>query len=439
MKRVSVLGLGYIGLPTAITAALSGYDVCGFDTNQEKIKKINAGDPLIFEPEVADLLWKVIKDQSFKAYSDLHYADCFIIAVPTPFKENKTADLSCVFAAGEVIAKRLRPGNLVILESTVPVGTTEKLAQQLEEASGLRVGMDFFIAFCPERVLPGKIFKELISNDRVIGGICQRSCELARSFYAKFVKGFLHITDDKTAEMVKLIENSSRDVQIAFANQVAGMCEQAGLDPYQVIELANKHPRIKILSPTCGVGGHCIAVDPWFLIETFPQSTALLKTARLVNDSKPYKVVEQVYDKVQELKNLGEHRPKTLLLGATYKPDVNDIRESPALKIMQELSLNQHLLELCIYDPYVPPHIFAQYGVTYPTDLWKGLAWADIIVVLVKHKQFYLLREEAFIGKAIIDTCGLLNDIRAKHSQELLEGAIKTEYLQGKKKVVAGQ
>lgn len=438
MKRVSVLGLGYIGLPTAIIAAQSGYEVSGFDIDQEKIKKINAGDSLIFEPEIADHLWKVLKNQSFKASTDLHYADCFIIAVPTPFKENKTADLSSVFSAAEFIAKRLRPGNLVILESTVPVGTTEKLAGLLEETSGLRVGMDFFIAFCPERVLPGKIFKELVSNDRVIGGICQRSCELASSFYSKFVKGFLHVTDDKTAEMVKLIENSARDVQIAFANQVAGMCEQAGLDPYQVIDLANKHPRIKILSPSCGVGGHCIAVDPWFLIETFPQSTALLKTARLVNDSKPHKVVEQIHDKVHELKGLGELRPRILLLGATYKPDVNDIRESPALKIMQELCINQHLFELCVYDPYVSSHLFAQYGVTSPTDLWKGLNWADIVVILVKHRQFYLLREDVFGGKAVIDTCGLLNDIRNKQAQELLDGAIKTDYSQSKR-VVAEQ
>ena len=425
MKRISIVGLGYIGLPTAIQAAQAGYDVYGFDINPEKIKKINAGDPTIFEPELTDRLWKALKTGLFKAFTDLQYADCFVVAVPTPFKENKTADLAHVFHAGKIIAKRLMPGNLVILESTVPVGTTEKLAQLLEEHSGLKLGIDFFVAYCPERVLPGKIFKELVENDRVVGGICQQSCELAYQFYSKFVKGFLHVTDDKTAEMVKLVENTSRDVQIALANQIAGMCDKAGIDPYQVIELANKHPRVKILSPTCGVGGHCIAVDPWFLIESFPQETALLQVARSINDAKPVKVVENVLTKVQELKISGIERPKVLALGLAFKPDVDDIRQSPALAIVQKLATKSDLLELHVYDHKVAKEEISARGLKQVSDLWQAAAWADIILVLVKHKEFTLMREETFGDKIVIDTCGLQHEIQLRQSHTLLEGATK--------------
>lgn len=428
MKRVSVLGLGYIGLPTAILAAQAGYNVCGFDINHEKVKKINTGNPTIFEPEITERLWETLKEKNFKAYTDLQYADYFIITVPTPFKENKTADLSYVFSAGEIIAQRLRPGNLILLESTVPVGTTEKLSLQLEELSGLKVGIDFFVAHCPERVLPGKIFKELISNDRIVGGICQRSCELAHAFYAKFVKGFIHVCDDKTAEMIKLIENSSRDVMIAFANQVASMCDQAGLDPYHVIELANKHPRVKILNPTCGVGGHCIAIDPWFLVQTFPESTALLKTARMINDAKPYQILEEIYNKAQELKNLGTEVPQILVLGLTYKPDVDDIRESPALKIAQELQQKNNILKLQAYDPNVCQEVMSSLDFDQPQNLAAGIAWADIVVILVKHKEFYHLREDDLNDKVIIDSCGLMYDLRNRHAQDFLEGAMKTSY-----------
>lgn len=428
MKRVSVLGLGYIGLPTAILAAQAGYQVSGFDTNQEKVKKINTGNPTIFEPEITERLWETLKDNNFKAYADLQYSDYFVIAVPTPFKENKSADLSYVFAAGECIAQRLRPGNLVILESTVPVGTTEKLTLQLEELSGLKVGIDFFVAHCPERVLPGRIFKELVTNDRIVGGICQRSCELAQAFYAKFVKGFIHVSDDKTAEMVKLIENSSRDVMIAFANQVAGMCEQAGLDPHHVIELANKHPRVKILKPTCGVGGHCIAIDPWFLIETFPEETSLLKAARIINDSKPFQVLQTIVNKAQELKNLGVEKPHILTLGLTYKQDVDDIRESPALKIAQELGQKSDFFDLQVFDPNVPQATITALDFKSPQSLLKGIAWADLVVILVKHKEFFHIREEILCDKVVIDSCGLLYDLRTRHTQDFLEGAIKTSY-----------
>ncbi len=426
MKRVSILGLGYIGLPTAIQAAQSGYNVFGFDIDHEKVKRVNNGDPVIFEPELSDRLWKTLKNGSLKAFTELQYADYFIIAVPTPFKENKTADVRHVFNAAETIAKRLMPGNIVILESTVPLGTTEKLAVFLEDNSGLKLGIDFFVAYCPERVLPGKIFKELVENDRIIGGICQRSSDLAHQFYSKFVKGFIYITDDKTAEMVKLIENTNRDVQIAFANQVAAMCYNVGLDPYQVIELANKHPRVKILTPMCGVGGHCIAVDPWFLIETFPNDSDLLRAARKINDTKPLRVIERVVRKVEDLRNIGIAKPKVLALGLSFKPDVDDIRESPALAIATALNTKSNLLELKTYDHNVNKEIILQQGLDLISDVWQGIEWADIILVLVKHKEFILMRDDTFDNKILIDTCGLLHDIHIKHSQAALEGALKT-------------
>jgi len=422
MKRISIVGLGYIGLPTAIAAAQAGYEVFGFDVDNEKVKRINSGDPVIFEPELSDRLWKVLKNGRFKAYADLQYADCFVITVPTPFKEDKTADLSYVNKACEFVAKRLMPGNLVILESTVPVGTTERLAIQLEELTKLKFSSDFFVSHCPERVLPGRIFKELEENDRVIGGMCQKACDLSRIFYSSFVKGFLHITDEKTAEIVKLVENSSRDVQIAFANQVASMCATAGIDPFHVIDLANKHPRVKILTPGCGVGGHCLAVDPYFLIETFPEDTELLAAARKVNNLRPYQIIKKILYKTESLKILGIHRPKVLALGVTFKPNVDDIRESPALTIVRELNKKTDLFDLYVYDSHVPRELFERLDISYNNNLWDLLQNADIIVALVKHREFEFIPKEIFDNKILIDTCGMFHDIQASLSKSLLEG-----------------
>lgn len=426
MKRISVLGLGYIGLPTAILAAESGYDVFGFDTNKEKITSILSGDPTIHEPEITERLINALKRKNFTVSATLEYADCFLITVPTPLKKNKKADLKHVFHAGDHIAKRLMPGNLIIVESTVPVGTTEKLAQRIEEATGLQAGVQFFIAHCPERGLPGVLFKELIENDRVIGGICQKSCNLAYLFYSKFVKGFLHVTDDKSAELVKLIENSSRDVQIAFANQVASMCYRAGLDPYQVIELANKHPRVSILSPTCGVGGHCIAVDPQFLIEGFPQDTKLLKISREVNENKPHQVIEKLLAKINELNEFGTHKPRVIGLGLSFKPNVDDIRESPALLIAQELTAKKEVLDFIAYDPYVKRETIKKFDIPFAQNLEKEIAASDIILILVKHKDFLTVSENAFCNKIVLDSCGLLYDIQKLHNKKMLGGATRT-------------
>jgi UDP-N-acetyl-D-mannosaminuronic acid dehydrogenase len=425
MKRISVIGMGYIGLPTAILVAQSEYEVFGFDIDLEKINMINKGQINVSEPGMKDHLLTVLRKGTFKACKDLQYAECFVITVQTPVRENKLADLSYVFAAGEHVAKRLMPGNLVILESTVPVGTTEKLAMQLEEISGLKMGVDFFVSHCPERVVPGKIFKELVENDRVIGGMCSKACELSRRFYSKFVKGVLHITDDKTAEMVKLVENSCRDVQIAFANQVAAMSEKAGVNPFQVIEFANKHPRVKILSPGVGVGGHCVAVDPYFLIESFPDQTALLKTARQINNDKTCQVRDRIFKHIEQLKNRGIEKPKVCILGITFKPNVDDIRESPALKIVLELNRKRDTIDLSVFDPYVCVGDMHKLGISIKDDLIQDITDADLVAVLVKHKEFEKLPASIFEGKRFVDPCGFRYDLQVKKSKAILSGSTR--------------
>ncbi|MFH0898430.1 MAG: nucleotide sugar dehydrogenase [bacterium] len=425
MKRISVIGLGYIGLPTALVAAEAGYTVFGYDINKEKVAKINAGNPPILEGDIKQRLARVLRKNNFKASTNLEYADCFIITVQTPF-ENGKANLDYVFRAADQIAQRIMPGNLIIVESTIPVGTTEKLALHIEENSDFKLGEDFFIAHCPERGIPGKIFGELIDNDRVIGGLDQKACDLAYLFYSRFVKGFLHITDDKSAEMVKLIENSSRDVQIAFANQVASMCYAIGIDPYHVIELANKHPRVNILSPTCGVGGHCIAVDPLFLVQNFPNETKLLQTARAINDAKPYSIIKKLLTKVEELQDYGLERPKVLGLGLTFKPDVDDIRESPALQIAQELKVKTDLFDFVAYDPHIRKEDLLELNIPSTDDFQKELRSADIILILVKHSKFLLIPEETYCSKVVIDSCGLLYDLQKQVSNNILAGTTKT-------------
>lgn len=426
MKRIAVLGLGYIGLPTAILTAECGYKVFGFDIDEQKVQRLNMGDATIVEPEINTRLTNALKNKNLLISASLHYADCFIIAVPTPIKSNNAADLSYVMGAADQIAKRIMPGNLVLLESTVPVGTTEKVSQRIAELSGLQAEIDFFTAHCPERVLPGKIFKELVENDRVVGGCSQKACELAKVFYNRFVRGFIHITADKTAEMVKLVENSSRDVQLAFANQVAAMCSTAGIDAYKVIELANRHPRVNILSPTCGVGGHCIAVDPWFLVETFPNDTRLLKAAREINNQKPQQVLAKIIEQVAQFKENSNEKPTILALGVTFKPDVDDLRESPALKIVLELAKKLDNINLIVYDPCAPAKDLELLRLPYIQDFNFGLEQADIVVILVKHKLFIQSGQtQLFDNKILIDTCGLMHEVTKQRAKDKLKGALK--------------
>ncbi|MFH1643549.1 MAG: nucleotide sugar dehydrogenase [bacterium] len=418
MKKISVIGLGYVGLPTAVIAAQSGYDVAGFDIDLNKIEKIKNGDPTIVEPEIQERLNSVLFSEKLKISNQLEVADCFLITVPTPLKDDKKADMSHVFDAGRQIAQVLKPGDLVILESTVSVGTTDKLAKLLEEISGLTLGINFYVAYCPERILPGNTFKELVENDRIIGAPCLSAAEFARKFYSKFVKGNLEITDDKTAEMVKLIENSFRDTQIAFANQVADMSEIAGIDPYNVIFLANKHPRVNILNPTCGVGGHCIAVDPWFLIDSFSEQTKLLKVVRSINDEKPNFIVNKVLNVVENFKKQNFRNPVIAVFGVTYKPDVDDIRESPALKIVKELNSDKKNLNLIAYDPFVVKKVFDDNNIANLTNQRNLLEKADIVLFLVKHTQFFNIKTNLLQNKNIIDACGFIYDFNKKNNNK---------------------
>ncbi|MBT3455888.1 nucleotide sugar dehydrogenase, partial [bacterium] len=420
VKKICVMGLGYIGLPTSIVAAESGHDVIGFDINEQRVARINNADPVIKEPDIAPKLKAVLKTKRFVAKTTLEPADYFIIAVPTPFKDGKKADLSYVYHAARLISPFLEKGNTVILESTSPVGTTDDVAAVLQAETGLKKGEEFFVAHCPERVLPGKIFYEITHNSRIIGGINKASLNAARDFYKTFVKGEMFLTNATTAEMVKLVENSSRDVQIAFANQVASMAYSIGLNPYEVIELANKHPRVNVLNPSCGVGGHCIAVDPWFLIESFPEHTNLLKTARWVNDIKPQEVIRKINKEVGmwRVKNM-DKQCKVLLLGATYKANVDDLRESPALHIARLLSGMKNM-DILVCEPHVNNSDLERAAEVTAIDLEEGLAMSDVVVCLVAHNQFKYLPTIDFKNQKVMDFCGLFHQDRIATGQEQL-------------------
>lgn len=420
MQKICIMGLGYIGLPTAIVAAEHGFEVVGFDIDVQRVERINNYDPVIQEPESIERLQPLIASGAFRATTVLKPADCFLIAVPTPFKEDKKADVSYVLTATEAIAHVLKKNDVVIVESTVPVGLTDECAQILAKKTGLKAGEDFFVAHCPERVLPGKIFYELIYNARIIGGINPESVDRAKLFYKQFVKGQLYLTNATTAEMVKLVENSSRDVAIAFANQVASMAYAMRLDPFEVIALANKHPRVNILNPSCGVGGHCIAVDPWFLVETFPEQSKLLKTARTVNDSKPLQVVSLTRAWVQEWQERHEGIPTVLLLGLTYKADVDDMRESPALVIANTLQKYSDM-NVLVTEPNVAQTTLESLFNDAVVALQEGLDRADIIVCLVPHKQFKTIDYTIIRHKKVLDFCGLTyKPHRENHEQEAL-------------------
>ncbi|MCA9770535.1 UDP-N-acetylglucosamine 2-epimerase (non-hydrolyzing) [Candidatus Dependentiae bacterium] len=407
MKKVCVVGLGYIGLPTAIILADSGFDVVGFDVDVQRVQRINQGDPVIQEPEIYEKLQTVLSSKQLQAVIEMPKADYFIIAVPTPLKENKQADVSAVFAAAEQICEVLKKGNVVILESTVPVGTTQKLAEFLEKRTALKVGIDIFVSHCPERVLPGKIFKELVENSRVIGGLNRICVEQAQYLYKYFVQGALYLTNAATAEMVKLVENSLRDVEIAFAHQVAAMADAAGLNPYEVIELANMHPRVNILRPTAGVGGHCIAIDPWFLVQTFKNEATLLHTARIINEQRPQTLVKKIKDTVAswQMKNTGTCT--ILLLGATYKPNVDDLRESPALSIAKTL-IQEKVGNLLVCEPYVNKESMIQHVGDCVVKASDGLEVADVVVYLVAHRRFKAIDRKLLRNKIVLDFCGLL-------------------------------
>jgi UDP-N-acetyl-D-mannosaminuronic acid dehydrogenase len=409
VKIISVVGLGYIGLPTAAVFAANGVQVLGTDVNAAAVDTINQGKIHIVEPDLETVVHRVVSKGSFKASTNVQPADAFIIAVPTPFKDDHQPDLSYVKAASEAVAAQLVKGNLVILESTSPVGTTEQLSQWMAAARpDLKFphehgeAADIHVAYCPERVLPGKILQELVSNDRIIGGLTRASSEQAADLYKVFVKGQCLLTNARTAELCKLTENSFRDVNIAFANELSLICDKLNVNVWELIGLANHHPRVKILQPGPGVGGHCIAVDPWFIVSSAPEQARLIRTAREVNDAKPHYVLEKVRAAAKAFEN-----PKIACLGLAFKPNVDDLRESPAMEIVSYLA-KENLATLYVVEPHIYelPASLQGFNV-HKVDMDEALNNADIILTLVKHDQFKVLLKANFEPKIVLDMCGL--------------------------------
>ncbi len=409
-KKVSVIGLGYIGLPTAATIASHGAEVIGVDVSETAVNAINQGKAHFSEPDLDMLVRSAVLSKKLRAQTEPEEAEVFIIAVPTPFLEDHSGDLSFVEAAARAIAKVLKPGNLVILESTSPVGTTQKLCRWIaEERSDLRMpdrhpsNPDIHFAYCPERILPGRMVFELVENDRIIGGITEACTDKAEALYGLFVRGVLHRTTAPTAELIKIIENAYRDVNIAFANEISTVCEELDLNAWEAIRLANRHPRVNILNPGPGVGGHCIAIDPWFLISRLPEKTPLMKMARTVNDQKPEEVLAKVRPHIERAQ-----RPIIACLGLAYKPDVDDLRESPALYIVEQLA-KENNTDLLVVEPHIevlPPSI-EQYDRVKLSTFDDAMRQANIFLVLVGHKEFSKVDIQEINQYPVVDTIGL--------------------------------
>jgi UDP-N-acetyl-D-mannosaminuronic acid dehydrogenase len=411
IRTVCVVGLGYIGLPTAATLASRGIEVIGVDINPQVVKAVNAGQPYFSEPDLDMLLRAATTLGKLRATSQPEPADAFMITVPTPFNADRSPNLDYIDAAVDAIAPALVSGNVVILESTSPVGTTERLACQLARlrpdlcfpSERHPEPLDVHVAHCPERVLPGRMVRELIENDRIIGGMTEACAEHAEALYRIFLQGRLFRTDAPTAELVKLAENAFRDVNIAFANELSLICDQLGLNIWRVIELANRHPRVGILQPGPGVGGHCIPVDPWFIVASAPERTRLIRTAREVNDAKPKFVVAQIRERAERFK-----RPVIACLGLTYKPDVDDLRESPAIEIAMELA-RAGREKILIADPNLtalPDGLAALSNVSL-CDTLEAVRHADIVALLVAHSRFRKIPREEWLGRVVIDVTGL--------------------------------
>ena len=396
---VVMVGLGYIGLPTAALIASRGLHVTGVDVHQHVVDTINKGQIHIVEPDLDGLVHHVVHKFFLKATLTPETADVYLIAVPTPFKDNYVPDVSYVLAAVSKITPTLEKGALVILESTSPVGTTRLIEKQIYKDRPELEG-HIFIAYCPERVLPGNILYELKHNDRAIGGINKISTQKAIDFYKYFVVGTLHPTNAKTAEMVKLVENASRDNQIAFANELSIICDKAGINVWDMIALANKHPRVNILNPGTGVGGHCIAVDPWFIVSEFPEESGLIKKSRETNNYKTQWVLEKIKNKALGFKVENSRDAVIACMGLAFKPDIDDLRESPALLVAQSLK------EASFTTLNVEPNLHESHAIEI-TDTANAIKSADIIVFLVSHSGFKSL--ELPEDKIVLDFCGVLN------------------------------
>ncbi len=418
-KKICVIGLGYIGLPTAAILASRKVKVAGVDINSHTVDTINAGKIHIVEPELDIIVRAVVQEGYLKASTQPETADAFIIAVPTPSKEDHQPDLSYVRAAAESIAPVLKPGDLVILESTSPVGTTDQMIAWLTIA---RPDLafptthqeneipDVNIAYCPERVLPGQVIRELVQNDRIIGGITTRCTERAQALYRVFVTGKLLSTNARTAEMVKLTENAFRDVNIAFANELSLICDQLSINVWELIKLANHHPRVNILQPGPGVGGHCIAVDPWFIVSRSPEQAKLIRTARQINDHKPEWVINKVNEAIDQCLASGQRATRqevvVALLGLAFKPNIDDFRESPAAHIAKKLLATSEA-RFIVVEPFID-QLPADLAHAHLADLEPALAAADVIAVLVKHDCFKAMIKLLKHPARLVDAVGIL-------------------------------
>lgn len=411
VETISVVGLGYVGLPTAALLASRGLNVIGVDVKQEAVDRINEGRAHIAEPDLDIVLSSVVSRGLLKATTVPQPADVFMIAVPTPIRDDKTADMAMVEAALSAIAPVLAKGNLIIIESTSPVGTTERAAAQLRS---LRPDLtfpdtmpelaDIQMAYCPERILPGQTLRELVDNARILGGLDHRSAVRAREVYRHFARGKIKLSTSRVAELSKLTENAFRDVNIAFANELSLVCDHLGVDVWSVIKMANLHPRVNILSPGPGVGGHCIPVDPWFIHEALPEATPLIRSARGVNDTKPRRVADQIARLAGRYKE-----PVVALLGLAYKPNVDDMRESPALEIARDLA-KRGIGRLLIVEPNIEelPKGLADMPNVDLVDHHQAVAEADVVGILVAHSKFRNVDRAALASKVVIDTVGLL-------------------------------
>ncbi|SFL59007.1 UDP-N-acetyl-D-mannosaminuronic acid dehydrogenase [Porphyromonadaceae bacterium KH3CP3RA] len=397
--KACFMGLGYIGLPTAIIAARHGIQVTGVDINPQVVETINKGAIHIVEPGLQDLCKEVVSEGKLKAALQPEESDVYLIVVPTPFKGDHEPDISYVEAATRTVIPYLKEGDLFIIESTSPVGTTEKM-EKLIFSERPELKDNIYIAYCPERVLPGNVIYELVHNDRVIGGINEASTQKAMEFYGQFVKGELHPTNARTAEMCKLTENSSRDVQIAFANELSLICDKAGINVWELIELANKHPRVNILQPGSGVGGHCIAVDPYFITADFPRESQIIGKAREINNYKAFWCAEKTQDTIKEFELKNGREPVVALMGLAFKPNIDDLRESPAKYIATKVMQGYNDTDFLIVEPNITEH-----KVFKLTNYKEAYEKADIAAFLVAHNEFKELpwRDD----KVILDFCGV--------------------------------
>lgn len=402
MLKVCVVGLGYIGLPTASLIANRGFFVHGVDINPDIVSKVNQGNPHICEPDLDVLVRAAVNSGNLKASLTPEPADIFILAVPTPLRDQYVPDISYIETAARNIAPHLTPKSLVILESTSPVGTTERVHHLLADLRNDLEEID--VAYCPERVLPGHILKELVDNDRIIGGVSPASTQKAVDFYKKIVNGKLLATDSRTAELTKLSENAFRDVNIAFANELSLVCDQLDINVWEVIGLANRHPRVNILQPGPGVGGHCIAVDPWFIVNSAPEYSALIRTAREVNSKKTQHILKQIRAATQKAEG-----SSVACLGLTFKANVDDLRGSPAMEIVENLSHDRSIDTLLVVEPYLqslPDHL-AGIPKLKLVDFETAVRNANVVALLVDHQAFMGLEKDALKNKILIDTRGI--------------------------------